>query len=606
MAEEAREHPTECQRLFEDGPVILFRWLPEKGWPVAFVSPGVAALGYDPGDLLSRKILFADMVHKDDLPRVEEEVRVHSASKAASFSQEYRIVNPAGGVHWIFDRTVVERDGAGEITAYVGYVMDVSDLRVSEIKGRELERLRDVVLDNLPGINVEFLDTGLRMRWASRSLAQSFGCSPQSVLGRTCHEVIHGSSQPCPECTALRALETGLPQTGEDRTGDGRVWWLSSTPVKDGQGNIEGVVHVATDVTAMAAAERALKDSEERLRLLVDNMPVLIHAHDETGRYIFWNKEAERVLGWSAEEIVGNPDSKRLLYPDDDYRVGVVAASHAHREFSGLELTAQCADGSRRTISWTNISRRLPIPGWPTWEIGVDVTERRALEERRKDVERILRHDLKRPMVQAVDLVSLLRETDGLDPRYAQHFEELEGAARRSLNMIDGYVRLQALESGKSAIRASRVDLDELVREVAHECAVLAAQRGVRIALAGRGGGLRLHGECMVLGDPALLWSLLMNLVNNALEASDPGGEVAMEVGRAEGEIQVRVQNAKAIPEEVRPFFFEKFATHGKAEGQGLGTFSARLIARAHGGDVTFQTGEDSGTVLTVHLPGLA
>jgi len=172
--------------------------------------------------------------------------------------------------------------------------------------------------------------------------------------------------------------------------------------------------------------------------------------------------------------------------------------------------------------------------------------------------------------------------------------------------MIDGYVRLQALESGKSAIRASRVAMDELARQVAHECSVLAAQRGVRIALAGRGDGLRLQGECMVLGDPALLWSLLMNLVGNALEASDPGDEVALEVGRAAGGIQVRVSNAKAIPEEVRPVFFEKFATYGKAEGQGLGAFSARLIARAHGGDVTFQTGESSGTVLTVHLPGLA
>ena len=45
--------------------LLRFRWLPEKGWPVAFVSPGVAALGYDPGDLLSRKILFADMVRNN-------------------------------------------------------------------------------------------------------------------------------------------------------------------------------------------------------------------------------------------------------------------------------------------------------------------------------------------------------------------------------------------------------------------------------------------------------------------------------------------------------------------------------------------------------------
>ena len=101
----------------------------------------------------------------------------------------------------------------------------------------------------------------------------------------------------------------------------------------------------------------------------------------------------------------------------------------------------------------------------------------------------------------AVDLVSLLRETDGLDPRYAQHFEELEGAARRSLNMIDGYVRLQALESGKSAIRASRVDMDELASRITsyNVCYTKLLRPGRPAEQAGKNNSCAQSIKCMII-----------------------------------------------------------------------------------------------------------
>lgn len=586
-------------RLFEHGPVILFRWLPEPGWPVAFVSPGVVALGYSADDFLSGGLMFAEIVHPEDAARVAEEVRSHTASGAAQFTQEYRILAPDGRVVWLFDRTLVERDAGGQVTAYVGYVVDVSDLRGAQAKARELERLQGVVLDNLPGVDVEYLDTDLRLRWASRSFLKNFGCTPESAIGRKCHEVVQHSDQPCSWCTATRALRTGLPQSGEARSPDGRSWWLASTPVRDASGQMEGVVHVATDVTQKAATETALRESEERLRLLVDNMPVLIHAHDAQGRYIFWNKEAERVLGWSAALIVDSDEAQRLLYPDDAYRTGVVDVVHAGGDYQGTETVMRCADGGQKVISWSNISGRLPIPGWATWEVGVDVTARRAAEERRADVEHILRHDLKRPLIQAVEVVELLRALGGVRPDVAEHFDSLDLNARRSLRMIDGYARLQGLESGRAKLSLQSVDLEGLVRTVLREFAQSAASRGVRLVMAEDGGQSVPH----VQGDPPLLWSLLANLVGNAMEATDPEGEVRVSLAREDGCARIDVWNARPVPEELRPVFFEKFTTTGKCDGLGLGTFSARLIARAHGGEVEMRSDEASGTLLTVRLP---
>lgn len=130
------------------------------------------------------------------------------------------------------------------------------------------------------------------------------------------------------------------------------------------------------------AADQELQEREERFRLMVENMPVLIHAHDEEGRYIYWNKESERVTGYSAEEVMSNPDPFRLLYPDDAYREKIFRPIHdLQKSFRNVTLSFTARDGLPRTIAWSNISHICPVPGWAYWEVGIDVTEQRRAEE---------------------------------------------------------------------------------------------------------------------------------------------------------------------------------------------------------------------------------
>jgi PAS domain S-box-containing protein len=129
-----------------------------------------------------------------------------------------------------------------------------------------------------------------------------------------------------------------------------------------------------------------LADSESRLRLIVENMPVMMDAIDDTNSIIAWNQECESVTGYSAAEIMGNPHSFEILYPDVEYRTQIIAEiAELGFNFRNKEYTLTCKDGTQKTISWSNISDRFPIPGWYTWAIGVDVTERKQAETRLKD-----------------------------------------------------------------------------------------------------------------------------------------------------------------------------------------------------------------------------
>jgi PAS domain S-box-containing protein len=109
----------------------------------------------------------------------------------------------------------------------------------------------------------------------------------------------------------------------------------------------------------------------------------MVNALSADNRFVLWNRECERVTGYSADEIVGNPEALRLLYPDEVYLEGLLREWAARgNEFRDWEMDLTAKDGSVRTVAWSNIAGRVPIPGWAAWAIGVDVTERKRAEEK--------------------------------------------------------------------------------------------------------------------------------------------------------------------------------------------------------------------------------
>jgi signal transduction histidine kinase/PleD family two-component response regulator/HPt (histidine-containing phosphotransfer) domain-containing protein len=143
------------------------------------------------------------------------------------------------------------------------------------------------------------------------------------------------------------------------------------------------------------AAHQALLESEQRLRMVLENMPVMMKAIDNEDNIIAWNKECERVTGYTAQEIVGNPHARKLLYGDKGERGGwgvenggfsdngsssIQADGQRRNDYRDRETEIICKDGTIKTVVWSNISDRFPIPGWAGWGIGVDITKRKLAE----------------------------------------------------------------------------------------------------------------------------------------------------------------------------------------------------------------------------------
>jgi PAS domain S-box-containing protein len=163
-------------------------------------------------------------------------------------------------------------------------------------------------------------------------------------------------------------------------------WWFISL--------VAGVVVVGVGsitraqilrLRAERAAVQAVEESEARLRHVVENMPVIMDASDAQGRLVVWNRESERVTGYTAEEMLHDPQALARLYPDPAYRQRVLAVhQQGHDDLRDFETQVTCKDGSVKVIAWSDISRRYPIPGWASWAVGLDVTERRRAEAERE------------------------------------------------------------------------------------------------------------------------------------------------------------------------------------------------------------------------------
>jgi signal transduction histidine kinase len=175
-------------------------------------------------------------------------------------------------------------------------------------------------------------------------------------------------------------------------------------------------------------------------------------------------------------------------------------------------------------------------------------------------------------------------------------------AGRKMLEMINRSIDIYKMENGTYDLHPTPVNAIDVARQVVPANTQAAADKNVAIELSLNGMPAGAADALTVTAEELLLYSMLANLVRNAVEACPPGGRVSLSFSSEKTGI-IAIHNTGAIPKKIRGRFFEKFATAEKQGGTGLGAYSAKLIARTLGGTIDFETSEDTGTTITVALP---
>lgn len=222
----------------------------------------------------------------------------------------------------------------------------------------------------------------------------------------------------------------------------------------------------------------------------------------------------------------------------------------------------------------------------------------------RDEVERIARHDLKTPLNAVISLPSILIQEGGLSESQIEMLRMIEESAYRILEIVNSSLDLYKMETGAYKLQPIPVDLLKLLNQIRGETREIISEKELHIEIL-LGEGKACPGDTfLVAGEEMLCYSMLANLMKNAVEASPKSGVVTVTLKASEGP-EAAIHNMGAVPEEIRERFFEKYATHGKETGTGLGTYSAALIAKTLGGQIRFETSEETGTTLHVKFMGV-
>ncbi len=454
----------------------------------------------------------------------------------------------------------------------------------------------------------------LRILDANAAACRHYGYTRDDFLSLTLVDLRPREEMPA-LLDALRRDAEGLSETRVYRhlKKDGTPIDVEITGDEVAFGGRRARLVLAVDVTERTIAVRERRESEERVRLIVDAIPSLVYVKDLEGRLTLVNQSAARAIGRPREEILGLR-SRDLLPPR-------LAAAHEENDRAALGADVPLAfeeeneeAGSQRTYLTTKVALRDGL-GRPFAVLGVstDITARkrteRALEEARRELASARRMEALGRLAGGIahDFNNLLNVLLGegslaeraLPPGHAcrERVGAMLDAARRGASLTR---RLLAF-ARHEPLRSEPVDVNERVRGME---AFLARLLGERIALsiscqASRG---------VVRADPGQIDQVVLNLALNARDAMPAGGRLSIATFDAGERLALAVtDDGSGMDAATRERAFEPFfTTKPDGQGTGLGLSTVWGIAAQLGGEVRVESAPGSGSVFTLLLPSSA
>jgi PAS domain S-box-containing protein len=369
----------------------------------------------------------------------------------------------------------------------------------------------------------------------------------------------------------------------------------------------------------------ALASSEERFRALAQTANDAIFSADHRGVVVYANQAAERIFGYPASLIVGQPIT--LLMPArfrDAHRAGLaryLATGEARVVGRTVELVGQRQDGSEFPVELSLASRSTPA-GPSFTGIIRDISERKRIgEQMARDAEAVTRanaeletvnkelesfsysvsHDLRAPLRAIHGFARILLEDHGtkLDPEATRLLTVIDDNTKRMGQLIDDLLSFSRL--GRKELESSRVDMTELVRNVADDIRRTAGDRPLEIAI----GPLP-----PARGDRDMLRQAITNLLDNAAKFTRRREPGRIEVGhRADGPetIYFVKDNGAGFDQRYAGKLFGVFQRLHRAdefEGTGVGLAIVQRIVQRHGGRVWAEGQPDAGATFFFTLRG--
>ena len=524
---------------------------------------------------------------------------------------------PNGNGHGTADR---------DPSAYVGDFGDSGGSAVAEGSGG----LHKLLVDSVRDYAIFALDAdGVIMSW-NAGAERLKGYTPEEIIGR--HFSIFYPPGDIFVDKPGRELRDAIRDGRVEDEGwrlrkDGTRFWANVviTALRDESGALVGFAKVTRDLTERRRAEEELRESEERFRLLIHGVrDYAIFMLDPDGRVMSWNEGAERINGYTPEEIVGRHFS--TFYPAADVAAGKprweleVAAREGKYEEEGWRVRKDGGQFWASVLITTLRGSDGALVGFA--KVTRDLTERRAAQERAvADARRVaeaeatsraksefltaMSHELRTPLNATLGYVELIEMGIGgpVTEQQREYLQRIRGSQEHLLGIVTDLLNYSRIQTGQVTYDLGPVPVHSVVEAALPTVEAQAAGKGITVE----------HGPCpaglVARADRGKVAQIVFNLLSNAVKFTPAEGRVTIGCGGTRGTVLITVSDTgPGVPAEKQGAIFEPFVQLGRSfssghEGTGLGLAISRDLARAMGGDLTVEEASGSGAKFTLTLP---
>jgi PAS domain S-box-containing protein len=553
--------------------------------------------GWKTGEILGRSVLtiVPPELHADEQRILE---RVRTGERIDHYPTE-RLAKDGTRIPVSLTISPI-RDASGKIIGASKVARDISGARDAE---RTKALLAAVVQSSDDAIVSKDLNS-IVMSW-NPAAERMFGWTAEEMIGRSILTLIPDELKH-EEDTILSNIRAGRRMEHYETVRvakNGRRLHVSLTvsPVRDSTGRIVGASKIARDVTEQREADRA----RGVLAAIVASSDDAIVSKNLDGIVTSWNGGAQRLFGWSAEEMIGQ-SILRVIPPELRHEEDHILASiRAGRRLEHFDTVRLAKDGRRVEVSLT-ISPVLDGAGRVVGasKIARDVTEQREAQRRKDEFLAILAHELRNPLAPVRYAIAMLRQQGVSAEQRSRSEAILERQTEHMARLLDDLLDVSRIAAGKVELKKSVVELRPLAMNAVDAVRGLMQERKHELHV-------KLADEPMWLdADPVRISQILVNLLTNAAKYTDPGGRIELSTAREKGEAVIRVKDTgTGFAPEVKGRLFTLFTQlepvlNRAAGGLGIGLALVREFVERHGGRVEAHSeGRGKGSVFTVWLP---
>jgi PAS domain S-box-containing protein len=460
-----------------------------------------------------------------------------------------------------------------------------------------------------------------------------FGYSRDAVIGQpssiifTPEDIVKNEH----ERELITAAEAGR---AEDKRwhlrADGSLFYADGfvTALNDEAGKLLGYAKIVHDDTERIIMEEALRESEQRYRIVAETASDAIISIDEQSNILFINRAGERIFGYKPEQMIGQ--SLNMLMPEylrhvhNKRLARYVETGKRHISWEQVEVPALHQNGHEFPIeiSFGNFSK-----GGKHIFIGIarDISERKRVEKQREELLRreqearhqseeanrikddflaTLSHELRTPLNAILGWSQMLRTHNLSDSDTEKALATIERNARSQSQLIDDLLDISRIITGKLRLDVRAVDLTSVILAAVDAARPAAQAKNIRLQT------LLDPQSGPISGDPDRLQQVIWNLLSNAVKFTPKGGRVQARLERINSHVEIVVSDTGiGIEPDFLPNVFDRFRQsdgsmtrrHG---GLGLGLAIVQQLVELHGGIITVESeGEGQGSTFTVSLP---